>query len=106
MTRPSAPPPPPSAQGLPDQREMVRLDRAGNVLSSHGNVETLAPSVAYMARMAGLIGEQLGLGPLMAAECQATSSRFLLHVERSGNVVGLRTSTESDVQAVRERFGL
>ncbi len=106
VTRPSSPPPPPSAQAVPDPRDMVRLDRAGNVLSSQGNVETLAPSIAYIARMAGLIGEHLGLGPLMAAECQATSSRFLLHVERSGNVVGLRTPSEIDVQPIRERFGL
>jgi hypothetical protein len=106
ITRPSAPPPAPAPQVASEPRDMVRLDRAGNVLSSQGKVETLAPSVAYIARMAGLIGEQLGLGPLLAAECQAASSRFLLHVERSGNVVGLRTPNETDVQAIRERFGL
>lgn len=109
MTRSTIPPAPPSssgASGLPESRDLVRLDRAGNVLSSQGNAESLAPTIAYVARMAGLIGEQLGLGPLMAAECQAASTRYLLHVERSGNVVGLRTPTDTDVNTIRERFGL
>jgi hypothetical protein len=29
-----------------------------------------------------------------------------VHAEKSGNLLGLRTSLESDVSQVRERFGL
>jgi hypothetical protein len=101
----STAPPPPSGE-LASIRDLVRVDPGGNVLSGRGASDELAPVVAYTARVASLIGDGLGLGKLVAMECQSAASRLLLHVERSGNVVGLRTSSDADASAVRQRFGL
>ncbi len=120
-TMPSKPPSPPSAaasvsQGAPHSgRDLVRLDRNGNVLSAQGNSEAIAAVAAYAARMGDLIGDALGVGALVAVEAElslrrgshgASSEHVFVHSEKSGNLVGLRTSNESDVSQVRERFGL
>ncbi len=112
-TMPSKPPPPSASPvsaspSTPPSgtRDLVRLDRNGNVLSAQGNSEAIAAVAAYAARMGDLIGDALGVGALVAVEAEFGSEHVFVHSEKSGNLVGLRTSHESDVSQVRERFGL
>jgi hypothetical protein len=102
------PPPPPSTAPPVDSvsRHLVRLDRNGNVISAQGQSESLAAIAAYAARIGDLIGDAMGLGALLGVEAELSSEHVFVHAEKSGNLVGLRTSQESDVTQVRARFGL
>ncbi len=103
------PPPPPSRTTTPPAnglRQLVRLDRAGNVLSAQGKPESLPAVAAYVARVGDLIGDTMGLGALLAVEAEFQSEHVFVHAEKSGNLLGLRTSLETDVTQVRARFGL
>ncbi len=105
----SKPPPPPSRTAPPlhnGLRQVVRLDRGGNVISAQGKSESLAAVAAYVARLGDLIGDTMGLGTLLAVEAEFQSEHVFVHAEKSGNLLGLRTSLESDLTQVRARFGL
>jgi hypothetical protein len=99
---------PPSSQSLSlaQFQAFVRLDTAGNVVSAKGDSEELAPVAAYSARLAELIGNLLGMEGFSSLECNFPKERVFLHRERSGNLVALKVPTETDVGALRERFGV
>lgn len=88
-------------------RAAVRLDAHGNLLSSKGSgAEELAAVAALAARIGSLIGDSLGLGPLLAVEGGSPSQKTLIVLEKTGNIVGLRAATDADLMPVRERYGL
>ncbi|HMJ16693.1 MAG TPA: DUF4388 domain-containing protein [Polyangiaceae bacterium] len=99
--RPSAPPASERSLEL-----AVRLDARGNVLSSRGDVSEFAELVAYTSRLAQLIGADLGMDALVSAECTCERSRYLLHVEESGQLLALKAAKDADLTSVRARFGL
>lgn len=102
--KPPIPPPPISRVAV--TRDLVRLDRAGNLISAQGNSELLAPVAAYAARMGDLIGDMLGLGAWVGVEAELGSEHVFVHAEKSGHLVAVRTSHDKDISQVRERFGL
>jgi Domain of unknown function (DUF4388) len=99
---------PPSSQSLSlaQFQAFVRLDPAGNVVSAKGDSEELAPVAAYTARLAELIGNMLGMEGFSSLECSFPKERVFLHRERSGNLVALKVPFDTDVGALRERFGV
>jgi hypothetical protein len=108
LRSPSKPPHPNTARRNPERglELAVRLDRRGRVVNSRGDAAGFAELVAYAARLAQLIGSDLGLQQLVAAECSSERTRYLLHVEESGHVLGLKARSDADLSRVRSRFGL
>ncbi|HEY6559695.1 MAG TPA: DUF4388 domain-containing protein [Polyangiaceae bacterium] len=103
-------PVPPASRAAPNPERglelAVRLDARGNVLNSRGETADFADLVAYAARLAQLIGSDLGMDRLVAAECTCERSRYLIHVEDSGQVLALKAGKTADLASFRARFGL
>ncbi len=95
-----------SAPLLAQVRAAVRIDPAGNVLSSKGHAEELTQVAAYAARLAELVGDGLGMQGLVSVEVTQQQSRTLIYKEKSGNTFALSASPDADLSQVRERLGL
>jgi len=63
------------------------VDGDGNVLAGHGHADDLAPIAAYVADLADLIGESLGLDPFSDLQARLDDDRELV-VKRLGASVG------------------
>jgi hypothetical protein len=102
----------PSANGesssplLAQVRAAVRIDPAGNVVGSKGEVEELSQIAAYAVRLAELIGDGLGMQGLRSVEVTQQGSRTLIYKEKSGNTFALSASPDADLSQVRDRLGL
>lgn len=94
-----------SAPVLAQVRAAVRIDPSGNVLSSKGESEELSQVAAYAARLAELVGDELGMQGLVSVEVMQRRSRTLIYREKSGNTFALSASPETDLSQVRERLG-
>jgi hypothetical protein len=95
-----------SAPLLAQVRAAVRIDPAGNVVSSKGDAEALTQVAAYAARLAELVGDGLGMQGLVSVEVTQQRSRTLIYKEKTGNTFALSASPEADLSQVRERLGL
>jgi predicted regulator of Ras-like GTPase activity (Roadblock/LC7/MglB family) len=95
-----------SAPLLAQVRAAVRIDPAGNVVSSKGEAEALTQVAAYAARLAELVGDGLGMQGLVSVEVTQQRSRTLIYKEKTGNTFALSASPEADLSQVRERLGL
>ncbi len=122
--RPSSVPPPPppalpvaskpetsssseSQPMLAQVRTAVRIDPAGNLVSSKGeDVAQLMQVAAYAARLAELVGDGLGMQRLISVDVVRHGSRMLICKEKSGNTFALAASLDADLSQVRERLGL
>jgi hypothetical protein len=93
----------PSTRGI---QRAVRLEADGRMLSSRGEAEELASMAAYVMRVGALVGDQLGMGDLCAVESLAGDTRRLFYLEKNGNIIGLETSADIDLGALREKLGL
>lgn len=82
----------------------VRLDGSGNVVAARGEAEALAQIAAYAARLAELVGEQLGMPGLTSVEVAQSQSRTLIVREKTGNILALTASTDGDLAQIRERL--
>jgi len=121
----SSPPPPPSvapatmsprSEGsvsgesstpmLAQVRAAVRIDPAGNVVSSKGDASDLSQIASYAARLAELVGDGLGMQGLVSVEVTQQRSRTLIYKEKSGNTFALTAAPDADLSQVRERLGL
>jgi hypothetical protein len=104
---PPARPAPPSSAAQTRIQAAVRVDPGGALLSSRGaGAEELGSVTALGARLARLVGDAFGLDDLVAIEAAGENLRTLIVVEKNGNLVGLRTPSESDLATVRERYGI
>jgi hypothetical protein len=107
---PSTIPAPASSQPAgPAQRGIeraVRLDPGGKVVSTRGDCDELAATTAYATRLAGLVGDQLGLDALKVIECVSGGTRRLFYPEKGGSVIGLEVPEDVDLSALREKLGL
>lgn len=123
VTRSSSPPPPSvaptsgssrleasvsseSAPMLAQVRAAVRIDQAGNVVSSKGDAGDLSQVAAYAARLAELVGDGLGMQGLVSVEVTQHHTRTLIYKEKSGNTFALSAAPDADLSQVRERLGL
>jgi hypothetical protein len=95
-----------SAPLLAQVRAAVRIDPAGNVVSSKGDAAELTQVAAYAARLAELVGDGLGMQGLVSVEVTQQQSRTLIYKEKTGNTFALSASPEADLSQVRERLGL
>ncbi len=68
--------------------------------------DDLADAVAYAGRLAGLIGELLGLEGFRALECASKDERVVIYTEEDGGLVAGRVPAAADVSILRERLGL
>jgi hypothetical protein len=91
---------------LAQVRAAVRIDPAGNVVSSKGEATELAQVAAYAARLAELVGDGLGMQGLVSVEVMQQRSRTIIYKEKTGNTFALSASPEADLSQVRERLGL
>jgi len=89
---------------------IIELPIAARVAASGAVIETadedLADAVAYAGRLAGLIGELLGLEGFRALECASKDERVVIYVEEEGGLVAGRVPAAADVSLLRERLGL
>ena len=95
-----------SAPMLAQVRAAVRIDQAGNVVSSKGDAGELSQVAAYAARLAELVGDGLGMLGLVSIEVTQRRSRTLIYKEKSGNTFALSAAPDADLTQVRERLGL
>jgi hypothetical protein len=95
-----------SAPMLAQVRAAVRIDQAGNVVSSKGDATELSQVAAYAARLAELVGDGLGMQGLVSVEVTQQRSRTLIYKEKSGNTFALTAAPDADLSQVRERLGL
>jgi hypothetical protein len=91
---------------LAQVRAAVRIDPAGNVVSSKGEAAELTQVAAYAARLAELVGDGLGMQGLVSVEVTQQRSRTIIYKEKTGNTFALTASPEADLSQVRERLGL
>lgn len=97
----------PPSSTAPRVQSAVRLDPKGGVISSRGaGAEELAAVTALATRLGRLVGETFGLDDLLGIEAIGARMQTLIVVEKNGNLVGVRTPAETDLSAVRERFGI
>jgi Domain of unknown function (DUF4388) len=125
LPRPLSSPPPPSVAPVPvssrlegsvsgeasapmlaQVRAAVRIDQAGNVVSSKGDASELSQIASYAARLAELVGDGLGMQGLVSVEVTQHRSRTLIYKEKSGNTFALSAAPDADLTQVRERLGL
>jgi len=126
QTRPSAPPPSAAPQSgssvsprseagvnqessapmLAQVRGAVRVDPAGNVVSSKGEAGNLGQVASYAARLAELVGDGLGMQGLLSVEVTQRHTRTLIYREKTGNTFALSAAPDADLSQVRERLGL
>ncbi len=95
-----------SAPMLAQVRAAVRIDQAGNVVSSKGDASELSQIASYAARLAELVGDGLGMQGLVSVEVTQHRSRTLIYKEKSGNTFALSAAPDADLTQVRERLGL
>jgi hypothetical protein len=91
---------------LAQVRAAVRLDPAGNVVSSKGEATELSQVAAYAARLAELVGDGLGMQGLLSVEVTQQRSRTIIYREKNGNTFALSAAPDADLAQVRERLGL
>lgn len=91
---------------LAQVRAAVRIDTAGNVVSSKGDASELSQMAAYAARLAELVGDGLGMQGLVSVEVTQQRSRTLIYKEKTGNTFALSAAPDADLSQVRERLGL
>ncbi len=91
---------------LAQVRAAVRIDPAGNVVSSKGDAGELSQVASYAARLAELVGDGLGMQGLVSVEVTQQRSRTLIYKEKSGNTFALTAAPDADLTQVRERLGL
>ena len=91
---------------LAQVRAAVRIDPAGNVVSSKGEAGELSQIAAYAARLAELVGDGLGMQGLVSVEVAQHHSRTLIFKEKNGNTFALSAAPDADLSQVRERLGL
>lgn len=89
---------------------VVDLPIAARVAANGTIVEAidddLADAVAYAGRLAGLIGELLGLEGFRALECASKDERVVIYTVEDGGLVAGRVPAAADVSLLRERLGL
>ncbi|HWA71792.1 MAG TPA: DUF4388 domain-containing protein [Polyangiaceae bacterium] len=85
----------------------VRLDANGVPVTCKGSgAEELGDAVALAMRLARLAGESLGLDRLAAIEAVSSTQRTLVIVEKAGTIMAVRAPVDTDLSAVRERYGV
>jgi hypothetical protein len=95
----------PMVEEADDVSASVRLSRTGNVLSSSGNIDTLAETAAFVGGLGNLVGDALGLGNVTSVEASSAEAVILVYREPQGNLVALRSSP-GDMAKTRKRLGL
>lgn len=89
---------------------VIELPIAARVAANGAVIETvdedLADAVAYAGRLAGLIGEMLGLDGFRALECASKDERVVIYLDEHSGLVAGRVPAVADVSLLRERLGL
>jgi hypothetical protein len=99
--------PRPEARGATTS-QIVQTNRSDARVASPSrpDADAAASVAAYAVRLADLIGDDLGMGAVVALELEVGSMRVFVHREPSGKVVGASTVTDADAALYRERWGL
>jgi hypothetical protein len=100
-----APRPEPRASATHTASAVVRADPSASVVRRAGG-DHAASIAAYAVRLADLIGEDLGVGPVAALEVELGSTRVFVHRDEEDNAVGTTSSSEADAAALRQRLSL
>ena len=82
----------------------VRIAASGAIVEATD--DELGDAVAYVSRLAGLVGELLGLEGLRAMECASKQERLVALVGDDGETRAARLPASTDLAAFRERGGL
>ena len=79
-----------------DVRDLAEIDVDGELVREKGNAELLAQTGAYVARLATLIADSLGLDPLEHLHARCAQAQCLVRVERE-TIVALRAGNKVDL---------
>jgi hypothetical protein len=109
---PAASPSGSSSGARPTFAAAVRLDPAGHLVEAKGNSGDLAPVAAYVARLAELLSDDLGLPPLKALDCRFQSDErggaggCLLRRTALGEILAVQSQGAAEHAALRWSLGL
>jgi hypothetical protein len=128
LMRPSRPPPPPKGKvhgaSQPDRElaqpaeasavvyrpadfeHSVHLDAQSQILAGNGRIEEFASLAAYVCRVANLIGDQLGIGPITGIEATLENGVFLIHRDAHGDVVGIKPRPHLNLIQLKAQLNL
>lgn len=81
---------------LAEVTDLAEIDVEGDVLREKGNAELLAQTGAYVARLATLIADSLGLEPFQQLHAKTSQVQCAVRVERQ-TIVALRADRRADL---------
>jgi hypothetical protein len=84
----------------------VRVSPEGKILTGRGASEELAQIAAYSTRLAQLIGDAFGMESFSALESVHDEHRRLVHLDAKGEMVALTVPSQTELGAIRRKFGL
>lgn len=84
----------------------VRMNSEGKVTASYGSTQALAGVVAYVLRLAQLVGDQLGLERFRAMECAFDKGQYFVVLEEGGGIVVLEPRASADSDSIRDLLGI
>jgi hypothetical protein len=79
-----------------DVHDLAEIDVDGELVREKGNAELLAQTGAYVARLATLIADSLGLEPLEQLHAHTAQAQCVVRVERQ-TIVALRAGRRADL---------
>jgi hypothetical protein len=82
----------------------VRFEEDGQVISHLGQVGDLADISAYALRLARILGETLGVGPLVGLESRVDDKSLFLFLDEE-TVVAVEALSDSNVASYRKKAG-
>lgn len=89
-----------------DFEHSVRVDESGRALAGHGRVHDMAALTAYVCNVGDVIGEQLGLGKLLAFEAQRQPGAYFLYRDAARHAVALIPRPHVGLERLRARLNL
>jgi hypothetical protein len=79
----------------------LRMNAEGAMMASEGSSQEFADLAAYVACLAQLIGEGLGIERFVAMECTFKEGRCFFVREENGDLVALRPRPQTDTTSLR-----
>lgn len=90
-----------------DFEHAVRMDPNGNLTAGHGQAQEFAALAAYVCRVGDLIGELLGMGKLIGADCHVVpEAQCLIYRKANGETIGLRPRPGVDLTQLKQQLQL
>jgi hypothetical protein len=89
-----------------DFEHSVHLDALNRIVAGSGKFEELGSLAAYACRIGDLIGNQLGIGPVIGFETVLADGVHLIHREARGDIIAIKPSPHVNLVQLKARLEL